>query len=731
MKRFGLEFYKRVIEEAKRIGIKPSARQFKIAPNTIRRWLKFSNAGEMSNFHYHRPHNRIDYEIESFIANLKERDPTITLKTIQTILVNEKNTKMSLEGIKGCLYRFGMSWSNYLPLRVRMTSEIEEGLSNAEKFISQGNLEDAAMVLNSLPALSDFSILEKIPSSLLTTRRQVEQLEPLVDKLSKKELLKKARAIHRRCEKEKLFYSAIFAATIEANALNFLGYTYRVSATFKKYKKFLNNLPPPMKYLFLSECYISYVREPGRFPQGSFKNFLHNFENFCKNLPPGGHKILWYYYLSGNYYISSNLRKASFWMEKLLGEKPEGYEKKYLSQYFGLLALNGEYEKLLKLDSILSLKNQAIPSLLRIILAKANALLGTGSPNDALSLILNQFSEARREHLITFMHRFSFFLAYCYGALNEHQKMREYLKQACAFSKGSEKSKILYKILLQLEQAKYSCNLDDAEIRLTHLYLNACKNLSHKDYLRAYNYARKKGLIGFFHRLVLLHPSIVIKFIKEQKKTYLPEYFLNLPVLKCAVPSWQLFLLREKETIFYGEKRIGIPTNSRDFHLLVYLFLNRKRNIRIEDLLELFYRNTNAPERCLIKALSRIRNKLRLSKRRLISRMTTGVYFDVEARVDLEAFEEHFKIGKVFEKGGKIGQAIKEYQVCFKLYKKSPFEKMGYYYNFAEDRRTIVRNMFQQCCVGLLTWAKERGNYNWVNKIKAKMEKEGLTEAEE
>jgi len=728
--RYPEEFCKKVIEQAKNQGIKPTARLFRIAPNTIRNWIKLSKGENPEDSLYHRPRNRIKPEIETYVISLKEKSPTITFRVIQSVLKKERNIMLSLEGIRGILRRFGMTGDCYYPLRNQGTPEIERGIKFAESLISMSRIEEAAKILNSLPALPDFTILEKIPTQMLTTRRQVEQLGAIVDKLPKKELLERAKELRKKCEEEKRLYTAIFAAAIEVNALNFRGFPRKVELILKKYTRFLDNLPPPMKYLFLSECYISFIRKPSLFPQEAFRNFLRNFENFCKNMPPGDHRIMWYYYLSGAFHISGNINKALYWMEKLLCENLKKDEKKYLTQYFALLGLKGDYEKLMEFDFDAIIKNQPISGLLRLSLVKANALLAMGNLKDSLYIVLNHFYDAQKEHLVSYMQRFSFFLACYYGSLNQVNKVKQYLKKAYYYSRHFEHLRKFYEMFLQPGLGEYPGNSADVEIQLAYLYRRACKTLKRRDYLRAYNFAKRRGLMGLFHRIVLLRPDIVVKFIKERKQTYLPEKFLSLPVFKEATPGWRIFLLRNKESVFYGDKKISIAASSKDFHLLVYLFLNRKKNINRDTLLELFYKNTTAPDKCLIKAFSRIRAKLGLPKGVLTLRKTLGVFFNVEARMDLEEFEERFKIGKIFERAGETNRAIVEYQECFKLYKKSPFDWMGYYYNFAEDRRALVRSMYQEICMKLLVWAKEKGDYKWVNRIRMKLKIEGLMSQE-
>jgi hypothetical protein len=100
------------------------------------------------------------------------------------------------------------------------------------------------------------------------------------------------------------------------------------------------------------------------------------------------------------------------------------------------------------------------------------------------------------------------------------------------------------------------------------------------------------------------------------------------------------------------------------------------------------------------------------------------VCFNVETRIDLEEFENKYKMAKILEKVGETDRALQEYQQCYTMYKKSPFEKMGYYYNFAEERRTIARNMYQELCDQLMTHARGTDRTRIIDHIKTISRKE-------
>jgi len=699
-------FRHRVVAKALSQGIKPTIREFRVARNTLRKWLRLHQKSKLENLgQYQRHPLRTSLKFETLVVSFKERNPAWTIKDIHKLFIRKTGKVLSNNGIYKVLERYAMTGRSYLPLRRQTTAEVEQGMKLARLYIINENMLKAASVLNKMPALADFSILEGIPPNFLSLRRKTEQLESLLDKQSPIEIYKKANRIRKLCERKKLIFTAIFTATIEMNCLNRLGHLTKIFLLYKKYAQYLTGLTPSLKYTFLMECFMSYTNTPEKFPNTVFRRLPTALERFCLRLP----KVFrpqWYDAISACFQIVGELNEAVVWMRKLIEEVP-GSKREYLPDYNSLLATKGSYGEILEVD-ISNISAFSVRQFLTFTLARGNALLSSGQPEQALDITLNAFSKAEKEDLYPAMAGFAFFVAGCYAAMKEKEKSRRYLKMSAYFSRNVKKTAELYSLLLKFVP-RTGIHTSDQRIRLIYYYLRACTSLRNREYLRTYKFAEKKGLLGFFHRIVLLHPEAVINRLHKGKDTFLPQEFLKLPVFREEIPAFILSLLKEKESIFYGARKIEFSVRSRDFHLLVYLFLNRKKNLDREDLLNIFYRNIRNPIKALTKALSRIRKALNLAKGILHSRRE-GVFFNVEAKIDLEEFEERFKTGKILEKIGEGERALQEYRQCFALYKYSPFEQMGYYYNFAEERRTVVRNMFKDICDVLMRQTKEKRN---------------------
>lgn len=681
--KYNVNFKYFIISEVLKKGIRPVSKEFRVSRNTLRAWIReykrenIKNFGKVCNY-------------EELIISLKEGDPSITLKEIKDILGN-KNEDVSLKKIYGILKRHGLTKNSLFPWGDKNIS-IEREVGIVKNLLKENRIEDASKIINSLPSLYDFNILKDIPSNYLSLRRRIEQIVALWSNLSLKEIYKKVKKLRIKCEKRKMFLTGMFAALLEMNALNFLGKYKEVYILYKKFKKYLNGVSLSLKYAFLNECFISFHRVPEYWSKNIFKTFLPNFERFCLNLKKRGKvKIQWYYLLSGCFSLKGDIKKALLWSEKILEEPLPLIEKyEYLSLYFSLLSLNGDYFNILKFKKIKSFSPVAE---LNISLAKAYALLANGKLKESFDIVLKAFYKAKKEHLYSMIIRFTFFMAVYYGAINERKKSLRYLRTCLYFSKKIKRWEQIYFSILKFKPTNYKKYLD-LRIKLWNLYFSACKTLKKREYIKAFKFARKNGLEGFLHHLILLHPQPVINLIQKGEDTFLPPKFLTLPVFERKKPLFELFLLRKKELLIYGKRKIFL-SDSKFFHLLIYLFLNRKRFINKEELINIFLKNSRNPEKSLIKLLTKIRKMLGISKKTLFSKKNE-IFFDVDAKIDLEEFENKFKLGKIFERAGEIRKALREYKEAFYIYKKSPFEKMSYYYHFAEDIRSNFKIMYKE-----------------------------------
>ncbi len=716
------EFRLQAVKKAISQGIRPIVRELKVSRSTLKRWLRSCRKGGLESLlGYHRHHRRSALGLEKFVVSMKERNPRLTLEGLQRIVKTKKSRLLTLKSIHCILERYAMTSSSFLPFRAQNSVEIKKGVKMVHFLLEQKRIAKAGRILNSLPALSDFAVLKKFPSRLLSLRRKAEQLDSLWDDIPTKEICKRAKERRRVCEKKKLFFTAIFLTAIEMNALHFLGQPTRIFFLYGKYRKYLHGLPTPLKYRFLLQVIIAGLYVPKKHLENTLRDFPYRLEQYCTRLPAGEHRIYWYDAIGAYFQIIGEINKSLKWMRKLLEELPPENKQGYLPEYLSLLATKGAYTEIPEFDK--SLKEISPYLFLRTSLAQANALLGLGKPKEALEIALNVFYKAEKEHLLPTMSGFTFFISCAYCALKETSRSAKYLEMSLCYSKDIERYKTLFSLVLGLALPAFRSH--DAMIILVNRYLIACRTLRKTDYYKTYRYAEKRGLLGFLHRIILLRPNAVINLLRKGSVTHLPKEFLDLPVFKEAQRIFRLLLLKEKESIFYGDRKIDISSRAKDFHLLVYLLLNRKKNLDRENIFDIFYRTTKNPSKTLSKAFSRIRRILNLLKGVLLSKKE-GVLLNIEAKIDLEEFEEMYKLGRVLEKVGETDRALQEYQQCFTAYKKSPFEKMGYRYNFAEDRRTTARNMCQELCGFLLAHAIEKGDTRMTDRIKMKIKRENL-----
>jgi transposase-like protein len=719
MVKYSIEHKFRAVAEAATKGLKPTARKFGISRNTLKQWVKTYR-------HYQSATPaKISAQqsapiIARFIVDLKEADPTITLEKTKKILLNEKNVDLSIQAIHEVIASHGMAKCSYRPLQCKVSERIRNRIDIAGKMMNLGNERMAAAILNALPALSDYGILKKMPPRYLSLRRQAERLAALWNTASLQQLRYDAHQLRLVCEKRKQFLTASFVASYEMNALNFHGQPVKVISLYQRYRRYLPGLPTALKYTILMEYFssCSYLNSPSEHLNKVFSTKL---ERFVERNQDRINKVEWFDALSSCFNLQENYRKLLYWTKKLLEVAPVEEKNDYQAEYLYLLTYSGNYSEILRHRDLLY-KITSVP-FLRASLAVSTAWLCLGEPSVALETALKAFSAAEKQNLLPAMSGFTLFLSCCYAALNEEERKQQYLRLFLHFTKGLAKYRELGRLLTNDLPLEFKSS--SRMLKLAYQYRRACHTLRYADYLQVFRYAEKHGLMGFLHRIILIHPQAVMNIMRRGLKTYLPRELLNMPVFKGQQPAYRLQLLTPRENLTYGDRKIKISPGSKDFHLLVFLLLHRNRVLHRDQVTETFFRNAQNPTLCLTKALSRIRSVLLLPKGSLKT-SNEQLIFRTDISVDLEDFEKRYWTGKTLEKAGETSFALKEYRECLNVYHTAPFSKMGYHYNFAEEKRTTARRMLEEVATYLMGEAKKISDWKAVRNIADKLKKEEL-----
>jgi transposase len=211
-------------------SLRKLANVYGISYMTVWRWVKRYKKGGKETLNkaisYKQSHRRFPGRIERKIMLLKEHNPGLTTKKAVRISKGQ-DLRISHNTVWTIWKRYGLvnrKKDEPLSLVCSDSPEIENGMQQARQLIKNGDIENAARLLNKLPCLTDPSILKQIPDGFLSLRRRLEQLHFMF--LSKamplSQLLNKVRKIRKAMERKGYLFSSIFAGFLEVVILQWL-----------------------------------------------------------------------------------------------------------------------------------------------------------------------------------------------------------------------------------------------------------------------------------------------------------------------------------------------------------------------------------------------------------------------------------------------------------------------------------------------------------------------------
>jgi len=708
------------------------ASYFGIHPWTLKRWIRWYNEGGEKNLKrekkFRKSANRFDTTIEKKIVLLKERNPNITLSKAKETLERE-NIKVSINGIWCIWKRYGLtgfmkekctpSFLNY----ITETVEIRSGIENAEKALKKGNIEQAANILNGLPACPAISFLGKIPDKFLSLQRRVEKLYLLFGKIPFSELKKRAKTLREQSEDKELFYLSTRVGVLEGLALDLLQeseklllLTQRLRQRFKNKRGIIRG-DPNLRFILL----ILEGHAYGDLLQ--IKKSL-NCARKCKVL------LRSFPYISEAQYWLATLfshigyhKEAGKLFKHILSEqKPE-----IISNYASCLSISGEYRG--ALATLRKIKVQLKGFASQASLVRAMCYLGEGKIREALSFAHLALKESKKEGFRNQYHIATLILASGYAALNEKVKAKTLLKRPMPILKKFRMQRDLLVRQVLLGKTTH-INYDEREnttppIRLALLLKRAQETLRIKDYRRAYNYARSQKIMGYFHLYLLFFPEPVHHILSKGKPSHLPSRFLRLPVFQKDIPTYHLKFLGSVR-VYRNGKLIRARLSPKEAAFLIHLFLNQGKEIPLTSLYKNFWHESRDPERTFSHFLVNIRKYLKLSLRSLY--ITKGsfdkeksLHFRSHITTDYQYYKETLAQAKALLRAGEWGFAKREYLRAFKLFRGEPFRKM--YDDWSDDKRLEVLFSYEKEVKTFADELRKREKTEEAEKVLAKAEK--------
>lgn len=719
-------------------SIRAVAKELGIHYITLWRWVEQyrvdGEEGIKRKGYYRRPWNRSSKEIEEKVVFLKENNPSCTVRAAKEILEKD-GIKMSIKGIWSIWKRYGLAGfikeklsSDDFRKYISIPPETEEGVRRAREFVEKGNLKEASKILNQLSSCCRSDILEKIPNRFLNSKRKFEKLSCLFGKIPYSLYRKKARKLRETFVKKGYLYSAIRTGLSEATALEWLGKPVEQLGLIQELKKSLTvnkrrvNFPFIFTLNILEGIAYAILLEPRKaiLSLRKCQRFKRNFYN--ASVP---YDIAVLYSFLGYYREMGDLIEMALPMADV-------DEKEILMSTLSYVKSNeGDYK-----SSIRILKNIRSGDDTITLLIKAQCYIGMGRIEQARELAERGLLKARKMGIKDFVSTASLILSEVNSAIREKRKARLLLSRYIDLLKKSNLNRV---VVLREVILNRSAIPEGAEknrtIRLALLLRNAAYSNKISDYRKAYQFANRYNLLGFFHRLVLLIPDPVLMMLEKGKDTGLPRALLNLPVFRKEIPVYSVKFLghlvvyknqkylrdhpvRKKTQAassnkFSFERSIslasrvrrkssnGVKLSTKETSFLIYLALSKNKSISLDRIYKNFWHDSKHSSRNLAHLLVRIRKALRLPSHYLYVK-ENRLFFDCYFTTDYGEYTEHLAQAKALLLAGEWAFARREYFRAFKLFRGKPFRKI--YDDWSEDKRLEILFAYE---TEVLSFAKE------------------------
>ncbi|MEO0255020.1 MAG: hypothetical protein ABIN20_06325 [candidate division WOR-3 bacterium] len=719
-------------------SLRKTAKKFNIHYNTLWNWVKiyknqeFKDQGKFDEgifYGYKRPWNRIERELEEKIVLLKEKDPALTLKRAKEILEKE-NIKISIKGIWGVWKRYGYAGfkkekiSNNFVEYVSWSKEAEVKYKLAETFFVKREFKKAGEILNSIPVLPKNEILKEIPDEFLNLRRKIEKILSLFGKIKVKSYIKKIKKLYKECLKRNLNYSALVIGLAEVVVLEWVGKANEGLKRIKELERILKRKKEYYSYLLFNLKFTLLIEKGILNAYLGRIYYARRYANLCKKILERKKSSSPYLMLdlATLYTHIGDYRKAEYFFLKSLDGLDEE-NKKWVNYNLAMIFfLKGEYKKAKELSKNAYFGDWAQKSFRDLFYSLFYLL--KGELTRSIFLCNNAIKNFKKEELGLGMFYSYLTISACYSALEEVRKSKKLLKRILFFCKNKGLKK--YQNIIEILLGKNEKILKSKKSNLfSSIYIMTL--LKKKKFIKAFSFAKKKGILGFFYRFIFFFPESLESFIKKGFIKF-PKKILNLPVLNKENPVYEIKFLG-KLKIYKREKGenkrfLKINLSNRESAFLIYLALRINepgKSIPLQFIYNNFFNRTKNPQKNFRRLLKNIKKKLKIRgslidiNKRDKTLKNNGVYFIT----DYQEFMQALTAANTFLQAGEWEYAKREYLTAFDLFRGKPFEKM--YDNWSEDMRTSIILRFEAEIKNFINAAKKHGDTKALLKIHGKI----------
>jgi len=681
--------------------LKETASKFNIHPVTLCRWMRWYN--EKEKVFYKKPWNRPTREIEEKVMLLKEHMPSRTVREAKKILEKE-GINISIKGIYDIWQRYNLvkrpiddpfSPFGSLTSEVKWTIEyVRELLKNSKDIVT---LREAARIINRLPSYprDHEDILKELPERLLSPRRRLERLYPTFLKIPMPGYLKKIRRIRKVLEREGYLYSSIVAGVSEILALHWMRtpeVELELNTILRKRKGNLRDPVLNFELTFLAGTAYSELLQIEK----AYK-CVTKCRRLLRFLPHSE-----FYILLGDLmtFISDYKESLKFYQKALEKNPDESTRKRLFIKMVLSLVISGEYRKTLEILHKLPKVKPDDDEYETFILVQAFLSYGLGKLERGIYWVRKALEESKKEQYRNYIYSASFCLAAIARALGREKESKRILKEYIPLMKKYklERETSILKFILRKQIIEKSL-IKLPIFSLLYLLDKVVKTHKEQYYKKSLDIARRKGLLGFLHRIILFFSEPVSRLLKKGKDTGLPKGILQFPVFNSETPAYHLKFLGDM-IVYKNQKYLNVRLSPKETALLIHLAQRigePGRSVSINELYKNFWTKSKNPSNRLSHLLIQVKRKIMLPRhliaissytgeKRLINR---GFYMTT----DYNDFKTNLAEAKALERADQWDSAQKKYLQAFRLIRSAPFRKM--YDNWSEDLRGVILNQLE------------------------------------